>query len=70
MLAIFLFVIVIFILMLGYPVAFTLSGVSILFALVCSLTNNFDLSIHIPFVVYSFNFTNSLLTVYDGFLIL
>ena len=45
MLAIFLFVIVIFILMLGYPVAFTLSGVSILFALVCSLTNNFDLSI-------------------------
>ena len=45
MLAISLFVIVIFVLMLGYPVAFTLSGVSILFALVCSLTNNFDLSI-------------------------
>ena len=45
MLAIFLFIIVIFILMLGYPVAFTLSGVSILFALICSLTNNFDLSI-------------------------
>ena len=36
---------VILVLMLGYPVAFTLSGVSILFALICSLTNNFDLSI-------------------------
>jgi len=45
MLAISLFILVIFTLMLGYPVAFTLSGVSILFALVCSLTNNFDLSI-------------------------
>ena len=45
MLAILLFVIVILALMLGYPVAFTLSGVSILFALICSLTNNFDLSI-------------------------
>jgi len=45
MLAISLFILVIFALMLGYPVAFTLSGVSILFALVCGLTNNFDLSI-------------------------
>ncbi len=45
MLAILLFLIVILVLMLGYPVAFTLSGVSILFALICSLTNNFDLSI-------------------------
>ena len=45
MLAILLFVMVILVLMLGYPVAFTLSGVSILFALICSLTNNFDLSI-------------------------
>ena len=45
MLAISLFILVIFTLMLGYPVAFTLSGVSILFALVCGLTNNFDLSI-------------------------
>ena len=45
MLAISLFILVIFTLMLGYPIAFTLSGVSILFALVCGLTNNFDLSI-------------------------
>ena len=45
MLAISLFILIIFTLMLGYPVAFTLSGVSILFALVCGLTNNFDLSI-------------------------
>ena len=45
MLAISLFILVIFTLMLGYPVAFTLAGVSILFALVCGLTNNFDLSI-------------------------
>ncbi len=45
MLSILLFAIVIFILMLGYPVAFTLSGVSIIFALILSLTNNFDLSI-------------------------
>ena len=45
MLAILLFIMVMLVLMLGYPVAFTLSGVSILFALICSLTNNFDLSI-------------------------
>tara|TARA_B100000085_G_scaffold64451_2_gene57270 strand:- start:19656 stop:20972 length:1317 start_codon:yes stop_codon:yes gene_type:complete len=31
--------------MLGYPVAFTLSGVSIIFALVCSTFNYFDISI-------------------------
>tara|TARA_X000000368_G_scaffold101607_1_gene78381 strand:+ start:2758 stop:4074 length:1317 start_codon:yes stop_codon:yes gene_type:complete len=31
--------------MLGYPVAFTLSGVSLIFAILCSLTNNFDLSL-------------------------
>ena len=45
MLASLLFIFVIIILMLGYPVAFTLSGVSIIFALFCSLTGNFDLSI-------------------------
>ena len=45
MLALILFLLVIFILMFGYPVAFTLSGVSIIFALICSLTGNFDLSI-------------------------
>jgi len=45
MLSIFLFLIVIFALMLGYPVAFTLAGVSIIFAIICSFTNNFDLSI-------------------------
>ena len=31
--------------MVGYPVAFTLSGVSLLFAIICSFTNNFDLSL-------------------------
>lgn len=31
--------------MLGYPVAFTLSGVSIIFAILCSFTNNFDLTL-------------------------
>ena len=45
MLASLLFIFVVIILMLGYPVAFTLSGVSIIFALFCSLTGNFDLSI-------------------------
>lgn len=45
MLSISLFIIVIFLLMLGYPVAFTLSGVSLIFAIFCSLTNNFDLSL-------------------------
>tara|TARA_B100000767_G_scaffold257798_1_gene265956 strand:- start:801 stop:2150 length:1350 start_codon:yes stop_codon:yes gene_type:complete len=40
-----LFIFVIFILLLGYPVAFTLSGVSIIFAIFCSFTNNFDLSL-------------------------
>ena len=45
MLSMLLFIFVIFILMLGYPVAFTLSGVSIIFAIFCSLTSNFDLSI-------------------------
>ena len=45
MLSILLFLMVIFILMLGYPVAFTLSGVSLIFALLCSFTNNFDLSL-------------------------
>lgn len=45
MLSISLFLIVIFVLMLGYPVAFTLSGVSILFAFACSLNNNFDLTL-------------------------
>ena len=45
MLSILLFIIVIFLLMLGYPVAFTLSGASIIFAILCSFTNNFDLSI-------------------------
>jgi tripartite ATP-independent transporter DctM subunit len=45
MLSISLFIIVIFLLMLGYPVAFTLSGVSLIFAIFCSFTNNFDLSL-------------------------
>ena len=45
MLSLSLFIIVIFFLMLGYPVAFTLSGVSLIFAILCSLTNNFDLSL-------------------------
>ncbi len=45
MLSILLFVIVIFALMLGYPVAFTLSGVSIIFAIICNITGAFDLSI-------------------------
>ena len=45
MLSMLLFIFVIFILMLGYPVAFTLSGVSIIFAIFCSLTSNFDLTI-------------------------
>ena len=45
MLSILLFISVIFILMLGYPVAFTLSGVSIVFAIFCSFTNNFDLTL-------------------------
>lgn len=45
MLSILLFISVIFILMLGYPVAFTLSGVSIIFAILCSFTNNFDLTL-------------------------
>ena len=45
MLPILLFLFVIFTLMLGYPVAFTLSGVSIIFALVCSTFNYFDISI-------------------------
>ena len=45
MLASLLFIFVVIILMLGYPVAFTLSGVSIIFAFFCSLTGNFDLSI-------------------------
>ncbi len=45
MLSLSLFIIVIFLLMLGYPVAFTLSGVSLIFAILCSLTNNFDLSL-------------------------
>ena len=45
MLSMLLFIFVIFILMLGYPVAFTLSGVSIIFAIVCSFTNNFDLTL-------------------------
>ena len=45
MLSILLFIMVIFILMLGYPVAFTLSGVSIIFAIFLSFTGNFDLSL-------------------------
>ena len=45
MLPLLLFLFVIFTLMLGYPVAFTLSGVSIIFALVCSTFNYFDVSI-------------------------
>ena len=45
MLPLLLFLFVIFTLMLGYPVAFTLSGVSIIFALVCSTFNYFDISI-------------------------
>lgn len=45
MLPLLLFLFVIFTLMLGYPVAFTLSGVSIIFALVCSAFNYFDISI-------------------------
>ena len=45
MLPILLFLFVIFTLMLGYPVAFTLSGVSIIFALACSTFNYFDISI-------------------------
>jgi len=45
MLSMLLFIFVIFILMLGYPVAFTLSGVSIIFAIFCSFTNNFDLTL-------------------------
>ena len=45
MLSMLLFIFVIFILMLGYPVAFTLSGVSIIFAIICSFTNNFDLTL-------------------------
>ena len=45
MLSMLLFILVIFILMLGYPVAFTLSGVSIIFAIFCSFTNNFDLTL-------------------------
>ena len=45
MLSMLLFIFVIFILLLGYPVAFTLSGVSIIFAIFCSFTNNFDLSL-------------------------
>ena len=45
MLPILLFVIVIFILMLGYPVAFTLAGVSIIFAIFLSFIGYFDLSL-------------------------
>ena len=45
MLPLLLFLFVIFTLLLGYPVAFTLSGVSIIFALVCSTFNYFDISI-------------------------
>jgi len=45
MLSMLLFIFVIFILMLGYPVAFTLSGVSIIFAIIFSFTNNFDLTL-------------------------
>ena len=45
MLPLLLFLFVILTLMLGYPVAFTLSGVSIIFALVCSTFNYFDISI-------------------------
>ena len=45
MLPILLFLLVIFTLMFGYPVAFTLSGVSIIFAVICSFFNYFDLSI-------------------------
>ena len=45
MLSMLLFIFVIFILMLGYPVAFTLSGVSIIFAIICSFTNDFDLTL-------------------------
>ena len=45
MLPLLLFLFVIFTLMLGYPVAFTLSGVSIIFALVCSTFNYFVISI-------------------------
>ena len=45
MLPLLLFLFVMFALMLGYPVAFTLSGVSIIFALVCSTFNYFDISI-------------------------
>ena len=43
MLPLLLFLFVIFTLMLGYPVAFTLSGVSIIFALVSSTFNYFDI---------------------------
>jgi len=45
MLPILLFVMVIFILMLGYPVAFTLAGVSIIFAIFLSFIGYFDLSL-------------------------
>ncbi|MBH32345.1 MAG: C4-dicarboxylate ABC transporter [Gammaproteobacteria bacterium] len=44
-LSILLFIIVIMVLLLGYPVAFTLSGVSIIFAYLCYLFGYFDLSI-------------------------
>lgn len=44
-LAIFMFLIICIVLMIGYPVAPTLAGVSLLFALVASLFDAFDLSI-------------------------
>ena len=44
-LPIILFLLVIFFLLFGYSVAFTLSGVSIIFAIICSLFGLFDLSI-------------------------
>ena len=40
-----LFLVIIFALMLGYPVAFSLGGVAVMFALIGGWTNVFDLSL-------------------------
>ena len=64
-LPIILFLLVIFFLLFGYSVAFTLSGVSIIFAIICSFFGLFDLSIlyAIPNRIYGIMTNESLIAV-------
>ena len=64
-LPIILFLLVIFFLLFGYSVAFTISGVSIIFAIICSFFGLFDLSIlnAIPNRIYGIMTNESLIAV-------